>query len=140
MVVAFTSDAPTLDAADVDTMLKAALSGYDDVATSARRLVLAGLCTALPAGVPPAEVRAGLLRVGNDPVRQLLRKPRSGLFQHLVRDALAFTLSSSSPAGACAGQKRVASVARRLVGMLSAPVDSKAAGVSPRMAERLRTH
>ena len=138
MVVAFTSDAPTLDAADVDTMLKAALSGYDDVATSARRLVLAGLCTALPAGVPPAEVRAGLLRVGNDPVRQLLRKPRSGLFQHLVRDALTFTLSSSSPAGACAGQKKVASVARRLVGMLSAPVDSKAAGVSPRMVVAAR--
>ena len=138
MVVAFTSDPPSLDAADVDVLLKAALSGYDDVVTSARRLVLAGLCTALPAGVPPAQVRAGLLRVGNESVRQLLRKPRSGLFQHLVRDALAFTLSSSSPAGAGARQKKVASVARCLVGMLSAPVDSKVAGVSPRMVVAAR--
>lgn len=138
MVVTFTSDPPSLDAADVDVLLKAALSGYDAVVTSARRLVLVGLCSALPAGVPPAQVRAGLLRVGNDPVRQLLRKPRSGLFQHLVRDALAFTLSPSSPAGAGARQKKVASVARCLIGILAAPVDSKSTGVSPRMVVAAR--
>ncbi len=138
MLVALTSDQPSLDAADVDVLLKAALSGYDAAATSARRLVLAGLCTALPAGVPPAHVRAGLLPVGNDAVRQLLRKPRSGLFQHLVRDALAFALSSSSPAGAEARQKKVASVARCLIVKLAAPVDSKVVGVSPRMVVAAR--
>lgn len=134
MSVAFTSNPVDTVQADVDKLVGAALSGFAG-GTPGRRLVLAALCSALSAGAPATAVRFALLRLGNDDVKAIVREARSGPYRQLVRAALAFTLSGSSslPGAADARAQKVASVSRCLVGIITAPVDAKAVGVSARM-------
>ena len=134
MSVTFTSNPVDTVKVDVDKLVGAALAGFAGEA-GGRRLVLAALCAALPSGASATDVRFALLRLGNDDVKAIVRDARSGPYRQLVRAALAFTLSGSSslPGAADARAQKVASVSRCLVGLIAAPVDAKAVGVSDRM-------
>ena len=134
MSVAFTSNPVDTVKADVDKLVGAALAGFAGEA-GGRRLVLAGLCAALPSGASATEVRFALLRLGDANVRAIALDARSGPYRQLVRAALAHVLSGSSslPGAADARAKKVASVSRCLVGIITAPVDGRAVGVSDRM-------
>ncbi|MHC5796161.1 hypothetical protein ACVXZ4_08390 [Lacisediminihabitans sp. FW035] len=134
MSVAFTSNPADSVKVDVDKLVGAALAGYAGGAPG-RRQVLAALCAALPAGATATEVRFSLLRLGDENVKAIARGARSGLYRQLVRAARGFTLSGSSslPGAADARAQKVASVSRCLVGILTAPVDPVAVGVSDRM-------
>jgi hypothetical protein len=133
MSVAFTSNPLDEVKPDVNAIVASALAGYAG-GTPGRRLVLAALCAALPAGANAEAVRFALLQVGDENVKAIVRNPRSGLYRQLVRAALACTLSSSfSLPGADARAQKLASVSRCLVGILTCPVDTRAEGISDRM-------
>lgn len=134
MIVAFTSNPVDTVKVDVDKLVGAALAGFAG-GTPGRRLVLAALCSALSAGATATAVRFALLRLGNDDVKAIVFDARSGPYRQLVRAALAHVLSGSSsmPGAADARAKMVASVSRCLVGIITAPVDGRAVGVSDRM-------
>ena len=134
MSVAFTSNPVDTVKVDVDKLVGAALAGFAG-GTPGRRLVLAALCSALSAGATATAVRFALLRLGNDDVKAIVFDARSGPYRQLVRAALAFTLSGSSslPGAADARAKKVASVSRCLVGILTSPLNAKAIGLSDRM-------
>lgn len=134
MSVSFTSSPLDEVKIDVNALVAAALAGYA-AGSAGRRLVLAALCASLAAGASAEATRFALLRVGNEDVKAIVRDARNGQYRQLVRSALAFTLSgsSSSPGAADARAKKVASVSRCLVGLLTSPVDARAVGVSDRM-------
>ena len=134
MSVSFTSNPVDTVKVDVNALVGAALAGFAG-GTPGRRLVLAALCSSLGAGASATDVRFALLRLGNDDVKAIVRDARSGAYRQLVRAALAFTLSGSSslPGAADARAQKVASVSRCLVGLIAAPVDGRAVGVSDRM-------
>ena len=134
MSVAFTSNPVDTVKVDVDKLVGAALAGFAG-GTPGRRLVLAALCAALSAGATATAVRFALLRLGDDDVKAIVFDARSGPYRQLVRAALAFTLSGSSslPGAADARAKKVASVSRCLVGILTSPLNAKAIGLSDRM-------
>ena len=134
MSVAFSSNPVDTVKVDVDKLVGAALAGFAG-GTPGRRLVLAALCSALSAGATATAVRFALLRLGNDDVKAIVFDARSGPYRQLVRAALAHVLSGSSsmPGAADARAKMVASVSRCLVGIITAPVDGRAVGVSDRM-------
>jgi hypothetical protein len=141
MTVTFSSSTPSaVDKIGIQQTLTRVLAGFSDN-TPPRQLILAGLCACLPGGATASQIRFGLLAVGSEAVQAVVRDPRGGLYRRLHRAALSHTLASgpsSLPAAAAARKDAVASTARCLVGILAAPVDAKAVGVSLRMVAAAR--